>query len=78
MTTSEYFIEFVLRSAELKGWTQSELAKQVGTSRQHVHWWKTGRNRVSMEMAQKCLDALDSTWQEFGRYLQLRKKKGKA
>lgn len=77
MKTSEYFIEFVLRSAELKGWTQSELAKNVGTSRQHVHWWKIKRNRVSMEMAQKCLDALECSWAEFGKYLKLRRSKEK-
>lgn len=77
MKASAYFVEFILRSCELKGMTHSEMARKIGTTRQHVHWWSIGRNKVSFDMAQKCLDQLDLSWREFGEYLRLRRSKEK-
>src|SRR3989440_7384119 len=68
MVSSEKFLpnEDLRRTRNLKGWTQTELAEQVGTSFEMVSRWERGVTIPSAYFRKRLCSVLDKTAEELG------------
>lgn len=57
MDKSEYATH-IRRLREVRGWTQSDLAAQLGVTQVHVSRWENGVNRPN----RRTRDAIDALW----------------